>query len=85
MPIAPGVRTEVWWALKEMLAVKLFETKKTFQKLKVFCTEEREGECAEKREFRTNFERTELASEITNLIDESIETREELIQLLFVF
>lgn len=84
-PISPGLRTEVWWALKEMIAVKVYETKKTYQKLKVFCTEQRKGECGKVWEFRTNFERTELASEITNLVDDSIETRQELIRLLFVY
>ncbi|MCF6256779.1 MAG: RHS domain-containing protein, partial [Gammaproteobacteria bacterium] len=84
-PIAPGIRTEIWWALKELLAIKTFETRKTYQNLKFFCTEKLTDECGNVSEFRTNFERTELANEIERLTGERIETREQLIRLLLVF
>lgn len=84
LPIKPSLRTEVWWALRELLSIKEFEKRKTFQKLKVFCTEQLTDECGNTREFRTNFERTELINEIERLTGERIETREQLIRLLFV-
>lgn len=84
IPIAPSLRTEVWWALRESLSIKEFEKRKTFQKLKVFCTELLKDECGNTREFNTNFEQTELINEIERLTGERIETREQLLRLLFV-
>ncbi len=83
-PIKPSLRTEVWWALKELLSIKTFELRKTFQRLKVFCTETLTDECGNTRGFRTNFERTELINEIERLTGERIETREQLLRPLFV-
>ena len=84
MPIAPSLRTEVWWALKELLSIKKFEKAKMFQKLKVFCAELLTDECGNAREFNAHFERTELISEIERLSGERIDTREQLLRLLFV-
>ncbi len=83
-PITLSVRTEVWWALRELLSVKTFEKTKTFQHLKVFCTEQLTDECGNSSEFSTNFESTELINEIEKLTGDTIETREQLIRLLFV-
>ena len=83
-PISPSLRTEVWWALRELLSIKTFEKTKTFNKLKVFCTELLTDECGNTREFNTIFERTELVNELEKLTGEKIETREQLIRLLFV-
>lgn len=83
-PIAPSLRTEVWWALRELLSIKEFEKTKTFQNLKFFCTELLTDECGNTREFNTSFERTELINEIERLTGERIETREQLLRLLFV-
>ncbi len=84
-PIAPGIRTEIWWALKERLTIKTFVTTKVFQKLKVFCTENLIDECGKIKEFRTNFEKTNLLSELEKLTDTNFETRNKLIQLLLTF
>lgn len=83
-PIAPSLRTEVWWALRELLSIKEFEKTKNFMKFKVFCTELLTDECGNTREFNTNFERTELVNEVERLTGERIETREQLLRLLFV-
>ena len=85
MPISLGVSTEVWWSVKEILAIKMYETIKVFQNLRVFCTEKLTDECGNEREFSTSFETIELASETTKLTDEKLEIREQLIKLLFRF
>ena len=85
LPIAPSLRTEVWWALRQLLSIREFEKRKTFQRLKFFCTEVLSDECGNTREFNTNFERTELINEVERLTGQRIETREQLIRLLFVF
>jgi hypothetical protein len=83
IPVKPSIRIDVWWALTELIATKLFETEKVFQNLKVFCTEERTDECGNTYTFRTNFERRELVRERTTMIGESVDRRQKLIRLLF--
>jgi len=67
-----------------LFLIKTYGTTRTYNDLKVFCTEKLTGECGSVREFRTNFEKTELINEFAEFSGESVEERVELIKLLFV-
>ena len=53
-PVAPGVEIQVWWAAEELFEYRVYERTKTFQVLKVFCTEMITDECGNTSEFSTN-------------------------------